>query len=159
MREYHDLWKDRVYENQGFLELVNLIESGHRRVLDVGCGNGANMRLLAARGHEVVGVTLSEAEAKVVQEQGFTCQVWDIAEEALPFAARSFDALLFSHVLEHVAWPTELLKNYIRLLREGGGCVYCFAECSAILSALSIFVWTIPLYGNRPYGSNSSEIF
>ena len=46
-------------------------------ILDVGCGTGTNMRLLSVAGHEVAGITLSKAEAKVVQEQGFTCQVWD----------------------------------------------------------------------------------
>lgn len=118
MSDYqHTVYSERFYKNQGFPALVNLVEPGHHRVLDVGCGNGANMCLLAALGHEVVGVTLvtlSEAEAKVVQEQGFMCQVWDIAEEALPFVARSFDALLFSHVLEHVAWPEVVLRHYGR---------------------------------------------
>jgi 2-polyprenyl-3-methyl-5-hydroxy-6-metoxy-1,4-benzoquinol methylase len=114
-------YKERLYENQGFPALVNLVEPGHHRILDVGCGNGANMRLLAASGHDVVGITLSEVEARVVQEQGFTCQVYNIAEEDLPFAAQSFDALLFCHVLEHVAWPGIVLKRYLRLLRPGGG--------------------------------------
>ena len=121
MSSHKTQYDGSLYENEGLPELINLVEPVHRRVLDIGCGNGANMRLLAARGHEVVGITLSEKEAKVVQEQGFICKVWDVAEETLPFEPESFDALLFSHVLEHVAWPEVVLEHYLRLLRMGGG--------------------------------------
>jgi len=36
------------------------------------------MRLLAKRGHEGVGLTLSEARARIVRERGFERVVWDI---------------------------------------------------------------------------------
>jgi len=111
----------RVYENRGLLSLVDLVDQGHHSVLDVGCGNGANMCLLAQRGHRVVGITLSEAEAHLVASQGFECHVADIAEAEPPFPAQSFDALLFSHVLEHLAWPETVLRRYGRVLRPGGG--------------------------------------
>ena len=116
-----DIYKDRIYENQGLPSLVNLVELQYRRVLDVGCGNGANMRLLAELGHDVMGLTLSEAESLEVQKQGYKCSVCDINAEAPPFPRNSFDALLFSHVLEHVAQPEEVLKRYVQLLRPGGG--------------------------------------
>src|SRR3989304_3237775 len=118
-----EAYRNRVYENQGLGPLVSLVDQKHHRGLDVGCGNGANSRLLSARGHEVVALTLSEAEATVVREQGLECYVYDVTHEALPLPRRSFDALLFSHVLEHVPWPEVVLERYSQLLRPGG-CVY-----------------------------------
>ena len=35
-------------------------------MLDVGCGAGANALILSGRGHEVHGITLSQAEAEIV---------------------------------------------------------------------------------------------
>lgn len=114
-------YKRRVYANQGLPALVDLVKADQYSVLDIGCGDGANMRLLAARGHEVVGITLSEREAEIVREQGFTCHVWNIDEESEPFAGMKFDALIFSHVLEHVAWPNVVLSRYLELLHTRGG--------------------------------------
>jgi SAM-dependent methyltransferase len=33
----------------------------------------------------------------------------------------SLDALVFSHVLEHMAWPEAVLRRHLRVLKPGGG--------------------------------------
>jgi ubiquinone/menaquinone biosynthesis C-methylase UbiE len=116
-----DVYRDRVYENDGIPVLVALIRTEDRRVLDVGCGMGANMRLLAASGREVAGVTLSDEEARAVRAGGFTCHVCDVEREDLPVEDASVDALVFCHVLEHMAWPRAVLRRHLRVLRPGGG--------------------------------------
>lgn len=121
MNEAADVYRSRVYENEGSKPLVALIDPAHTRILDVGCGAGDNMRLLAAAGREVVGVTLSEEEARAVRANGFLCHVCDVEHEDLPVEAASFDALVFSHVLEHMAWPAKVLRRHLRVLRPGGG--------------------------------------
>ena len=116
----NDIYRERVYKNQGFPELVNIIGNQPCRVLDIGCGCGANLRMLRERGHEVCGLTLSESEAAIVSDRGFSCRVWDITSETLPFPAQSFDALLFCHVLEHIASPEVVLRRYTQLLKPKG---------------------------------------
>lgn len=115
-----DVYRDRLYQNDGFSMLVDMVSPEHHRILDVGCGNGANLRLLKERGHTATGLTLSETEARIVEEQGLACRVWDITSETLPFPPESFDALIFSHVLEHVAWPEVVLRRYCQLLKPTG---------------------------------------
>ena len=114
-------YRDRVYQNDGFPPLIDLVDSRHQRILDVGCGDGANMRLLKARGHDVEGITLSEAEARIVRSQGFTCHVADINWELPTFCPGSFDGILLSHVLEHFVSPVDVLKELCRMLLPGGG--------------------------------------
>ena len=116
----HDIYRELSYENQGFPELVNLVGTQPCRVLDVGCGCGANLGLLRKCGHEAIGITLSETEARIVRDQGLSCFVWDIASDTLPFPNKSFDALIFSHVLEHLAWPEMVLQHYTQLLKPNG---------------------------------------
>src|SRR5439155_27238592 len=104
----------------GLPALVNLVESKHRRVLDIGCGNGSNMSLLSARGHSPVGLTLSLSEAAICRERGIECVVADINGDLVQFADGSFYALFLSHVLEHLPWPSHTLRRLSRLLTPDG---------------------------------------
>ena len=78
------------------------------------------MAALRARGHTVTGITASQAEADVLDTQGLAAIVHDVTCDDLPFPAASFDALLFSHVLEHLPWPDQVLQRYKTLLRANG---------------------------------------
>ncbi len=115
----HAIYHDRLYENEGLPELIALVDAKHKKILDVGCGSGANMGLLAARGHAPVGATLSRSEAVACRALGLDCVVCDV-RQGLPFVGRSFDALLLSHVLEHFPFPEDVLLSALPLIREGG---------------------------------------
>ncbi|MFA6099429.1 MAG: class I SAM-dependent methyltransferase [Patescibacteria group bacterium] len=77
-------------------------------VLDSGCGEGNICLLLAERGIRSTGVDLSNANIQSAQktsrERGldkFTTFITGDAEQ-LPFADKSFDVIVSSHVLEHL---------------------------------------------------------
>ena len=114
---------DRVYSNKGNIPLINLLGKGGNRILDIGCGAGDNAALIKSRFPEcdVFGVTFSSAEAEIAKAQMKHCFVFDI-ESDIPsdLALQSFDALIFSHVLEHLKNPDEVLVKFTRLLRSGG---------------------------------------
>ncbi|MER2600347.1 MAG: class I SAM-dependent methyltransferase [Caldilineales bacterium] len=114
------VYQSRIYENHGLAALTTLVQPEDHAVLDIGCGAGANMAALRARGHAVTGITVSQAEADRLHQQGFAALMHDVTSDALPFPAASFDALLFSHVLEHLPWPDEVLTRYKTLLRPDG---------------------------------------
>lgn len=120
-KQFEQAYKDRTYENAGVPELVALVDPRFRRVLDVGCGTGANMRMLAAKGHQVTGLTLSVAEALHVKAHGYDCVACDLNDGSLPFEDEAFDALVLSHVLEHMPWPETVLSACLRVVRRGGG--------------------------------------
>lgn len=49
------------------------------------------------------------------------CWVFDLEGDFPPdFASQRFDALVFSHVLEHLRDPATILSRFAALLREGG---------------------------------------
>src|SRR5437762_14128154 len=91
----------KVYQNQGNPALLALLPKDARRVLDVGCGAGDNARILRERRCQVVGLTLSEAEAAVARAFCDTVLVGNVETDHLELAPGSFDVLLLSHVLEH----------------------------------------------------------
>lgn len=115
--------RQRVYENTGNVDLLNLLDPESRIVLDVGCGAGDNAALLSRSRPEaeIYGITLSHEEKNRAMEHMEACWVADV-EEKIPAKAqdRTYDTLLFSHVLEHLREPAATLSKFVSLLEPGG---------------------------------------
>lgn len=121
--ETSDKVVERIYCNAGNLPLIDLLKKGCNSVLDIGCGAGDNAVLIKSKYTEcnVYGVTYSAAEAAIAQKHMVRSWIFDIEFE-LPADLKDqlFDGLVFSHVLEHLRNPAEVLGRFSRLLRSGG---------------------------------------
>ena len=113
---------DLVYENEGLPELIRLIEPHEIRVLDIGCGSGANGRLMRqTNGNRIVmGITMSYEEAKLAKHHLNEVIIADVEEFALYGNEAPFDALIMSHVLEHLVNPLAVLLKVKDWLKSGG---------------------------------------
>lgn len=90
-------------------------------VLDVGCGTGANLDVLAARGRVIVGVDRSAIPLQLQRESGKTRRTLTQADAlALPFADRSFDLVLALDVLEHLRHDHQGAAELYRVCRPQG---------------------------------------
>ena len=88
------------------------------RVLDVGCGNGAFLEQARGAGWIADGCDFDPTVATNVRACGFDIREGGI--ETWADAEGQFDAITFSHVIEHVHDPLATLKQAWRLLRAGG---------------------------------------
>src|SRR5712691_4469917 len=97
----------QIYQNNGNHLVLNMLRPDARRILDVGCGGGDNARaLLAARpGTKIVGITLSAAEADIARAYVEEVHIADVETSDLLFINGPFDAIICSHVLEHLKDP------------------------------------------------------
>jgi 2-polyprenyl-3-methyl-5-hydroxy-6-metoxy-1,4-benzoquinol methylase len=93
--------------------------TGDHRILDVGCGNGAFLHRAARAGWKGVGVEPSGRSAELAHA-AYGVRVHYEALERAPLEPRSFEAVTFWHVLEHVADLRGTLRIATALLREGG---------------------------------------
>lgn len=88
------------------------------RLLEVGCGNGKRLARLRALGWDVTGQEIDPlAAAYVRREKGIDVHLGPL--ETMP-ETEQYDAVLLSHVIEHVHDPVALLNHCHRLLRKGG---------------------------------------
>lgn len=88
-------------------------------VLEVGCATGDLLVPLRSAGFRVTGVELSEHAATSARTQHHL-DVHTGTLSNVPFAGRSFDAVIMRNVIEHVPDPKGDLERAASLLRPGG---------------------------------------
>lgn len=129
--------EERMWWFRGMREilfaLLDPLAGGTRwgRVLEAGCGTGANARALGARyGWAITAVDLA-AEGLAHARRAGTPGLVQANAAALPFAAESFDLVLCLDVLAHFERGDEraALGEFARVLRPGGWVV---VRCSAL---------------------------
>jgi SAM-dependent methyltransferase len=92
------------------------------RVLDVGCGAGTYVRLLAARGHRAVGVDYSLPTLGRALDADGNAHGRYLAGDAytLPFPGAMFDLVVSIGVLQALATPERVLGELARVAKPGG---------------------------------------
>jgi 2-polyprenyl-3-methyl-5-hydroxy-6-metoxy-1,4-benzoquinol methylase len=88
------------------------------RLLEVGCGGGGMLKGLADLGWEVAGVDFDPVAVAACRNKGLRVELG--ALEAQLYPRNSFDAVVMSHVIEHVHDPVALLTECRRILAPGG---------------------------------------
>ena len=91
----------------------------HAAVLEVGCGDGAVLSELAARGfgERRCGIELSEPAAAIARDRPGIDEVVFSTADRLPHPDGAFDLGILTHVLEHVPDPVALLAETARVCR------------------------------------------
>lgn len=119
-------WRHHLRKRRRYVEQVlrrELIKGGRQkaeRVLDLGCGDGNNLRWLAPFAERLYGsdynlVRLARAQARAT---GATLFLADLLN--YPAFDNSFDAIFFNHVIEHIPDDGAALATVHRILKPGG---------------------------------------
>jgi len=94
-------------------------------LLDIGCGRGQILKLLATRASRAVGVDIDAdarelARAELLLANVPNCSLRKGDMYRLPFDDQDFDTVVMDDVLGTAARPVEALREARRLLRPGG---------------------------------------
>ena len=118
------LWAQRIAgEAEEFLErevLPRYLAPGSF-VLDLGCGTGVNrerFRRLGLKIRGYVGLDLSPGMLVQAKNKGGQLCLGEVGH--LPFPAETFDFILSTWLLSHLARPEEAVREALRTLKRGG---------------------------------------
>lgn len=104
-----------------------------KRVLDVGCGNGATCGMFLEKGCDVVGVDLSESGIAIAK-QAFPKGRFEVlgagADTLAVLGEAPFDIVISTEVVEHLYAPRPYATACVQALKPGG-----------------IFICTTPYHG------------
>ena len=94
-------------------------------LLDVGCGQGRILKLLATRAHRVVGVDIDSdarrlARAELLLAGSPNCSLRQGNMYSLPFENEEFDTIILDGVLGEAERPTDVITEARRRLKAGG---------------------------------------
>jgi ubiquinone/menaquinone biosynthesis C-methylase UbiE len=113
-----------LFKSQAVRPYLHLDQTSH--ILDCGVGTGAfSLALLDSIAHpvQVSGIDISYPMLTHAQQHlEHRCPTLDLRWgdiRRLPFADESFDAVIFAHVLEHLADPVAALREMVRVLKPG----------------------------------------
>jgi len=87
-------------------------------VLDIGCATGAVLEFLRGRGWRTTGVEISPSAGYAQKERNLDVRNLPLEENNFP--PRSFDAVLASHLIEHLNDPRAFLIEINHILKDGG---------------------------------------
>lgn len=89
-------------------------------VIDVGCGDGRDIKYFREKGFNAVGLNFLESEFKAIRDKELPC-IWG-DQSFIPADNESFHCLYSRHCLEHSVMPFFTLVEYNRVLKMGGTC-------------------------------------
>jgi ubiquinone/menaquinone biosynthesis C-methylase UbiE len=89
-------------------------------ILDAGCGSGFLIHKLGSMETRFIGLDLGRVEIKSAASK---CPLADFVigdATQLPFREKTFDWVICTEVLEHLKNPYSAVKEFRRVLKEGG---------------------------------------
>ncbi|TAE28687.1 MAG: class I SAM-dependent methyltransferase [Cytophagales bacterium] len=129
---------DKVYQNQGNKPVLDNIPESATSILDVGCGYGDNARILMRNDRIIDGITLSEQEAESASKFLSSVFIHNLENGLPPEVTRQYDVVICSHVLEHIAYPTQLLSDIRKHLSPTGILIVALPNIMAYSSRLKL---------------------
>jgi SAM-dependent methyltransferase len=119
-------WYDTEFlgklHNETLSAAVRLLGGGGGRLLDLGCGTGAQTIAFRKAGWDVVGVDVSADMLRRARDRGLETVQADVAD--LPFEDATFDAVITLWTHSDVEDFRAAIGEGTRVLRTGGALVY-----------------------------------
>ena len=119
-----------------------------QRVLEVGSGPGHIASALAETGIEVTGIDFSGAMVEVARTRYPELAFQEANAENLPFDDESFDAVVSSFVVHHLARPEIVFREVRRVLKPGGRFAFAVFAAPEAQSSIGAFFGAVEAHAS-----------
>jgi ubiquinone/menaquinone biosynthesis C-methylase UbiE len=107
----------------GMKVLFELSEKA-KSVLDLGCGEGTRLSIIAKGKKKAVGVDYNDTALRLAKKRYPKCEFVKSDLGNLPFKDDSFDLVYLAYVLEHLDNPEKVIIESGRVTKDGGYLVF-----------------------------------
>jgi methionine biosynthesis protein MetW len=122
VRRKHDLTMAEAARGPGGARVDHLVVADmvqpHSRVLDVGCGDGALLKLLEARGVDGRGIELSREGVNECVAKGLAVIQGNADTDLADYPNDAFDYVILSQTLQATQHPRIVLEHMLRIGRH-----------------------------------------
>lgn len=115
-------WDKKFYDHPRE-DILSLVPDGSRRVLSVGCGDGASEAELLKRNVDVAGIPLDRVIRASAAARGIRILPPDFEEAWDSLRGERFDCILFPEVLQLLPDPVSVVQGFLPLLEKDGGVI------------------------------------
>ncbi|NJD23017.1 MAG: class I SAM-dependent methyltransferase [Melioribacter sp.] len=132
--------KDDSYYGLIREEILNLIPSSTKRLLDIGCGMGTISSIAKKKFNikEVIGIEKFENAASVASTKLDKVICGDIESIQLEYSNNYFDCILCADVFEHLINPENVVRKLHHLLSDNGVMITSLPNIRHIVPLLKI---------------------
>jgi 2-polyprenyl-6-hydroxyphenyl methylase/3-demethylubiquinone-9 3-methyltransferase len=104
------------------LRILKRVAPPVRSLFELGCGNGATARMLAAEGYAVTGVDPSVSGIEIAKRHQSDALRFEVGSTADDLAGRfgTFPVVVSLEVIEHCPSAREFMRSFASLLAPGG---------------------------------------
>ena len=117
--------KDVYPTSRCLIDNLRLVtDFNYKKVLEIGAGSGRDSLNIRITGGDVYVLDYAKSSLKTIREllieEGISLKLIMGDALSLPFSDSSFDIVFHQGLLEHFRNPEEILKENVRILKEGG---------------------------------------
>jgi len=153
MADWETIFKEKgkVFSkpHKNMKDIIKLMKKENiKSVLDLGCGSGRHVVLLAKEGFDIYGIDISKEGIKLTKQHLKELKLKAKLKKAscykkFPFEDNFFDAVISIQVIHH---------NYIEKIR------YCISEIERVLKPNGIIFITVPVKKNKRRAKESKLV-
>lgn len=109
------------------------------KLLEIGCGSGSKLVTMRALGWNVIGQEIDKGSKKIHEKNLLNVYYNELQD--IGFESDSFDAIGINHVIEHIPFPQEIMRECFRILKPEGKFIIITPNNSAIGGKLFKKYW------------------
>lgn len=106
---------DKAYKKDND-EVISRLADGS--VLDLGCGSGKLLKMLADEGREIMGIDNNETALGMCEDKGVPAEKCNLDKEDISLDDKSFDNVICVHTIEHLEYPEKLIRDACNLAKK-----------------------------------------